>query len=110
MNLNQAFYDTDTNLTVPLMRVRPFTGAGASTYFNFLDGLTFRIYAWNAEDQDGSFEVDDVQLLGNFGVIENVQNFMEYSYCSNMFTMGQTARMRAALNSSVGQRDILWSE
>lgn len=110
VNLNQAFYDTDTNLTVPLMRVGPFTGAGASTYFNFLDGLTFRIYAWNAEDQDGSFEVDDVQLLGNFGVIENVQNFMEYSYCSNMFTMGQTARMRAALNSSVGQRDILWSE
>ncbi|MGZ4117299.1 MAG: M43 family zinc metalloprotease, partial [Bacteroidia bacterium] len=32
------------------------------------------------------------------GVIENVQNYMEYSYCSNMFTNGQKTRMRNALN------------
>jgi PKD repeat protein len=36
---------------------------------------------------------------------DNVQNFMEYSYCSTMFTNGQKARMYAALNSSTGDRD-----
>ncbi|HEX8515337.1 MAG TPA: M43 family zinc metalloprotease [Bacteroidia bacterium] len=43
------------------------------------------------------------------GVVENVQNFMEYSYCSNMFTPGQKTRMRAALNSGAGQRNSLWT-
>ncbi|MCW3103262.1 MAG: hypothetical protein JWO09_1702 [Bacteroidetes bacterium] len=43
------------------------------------------------------------------GVIENVQNFMEYSYCSNMFTAGQKTRMRAALNATAGQRNQLWT-
>lgn len=43
------------------------------------------------------------------GVIENVQNFMEYSYCSNMFTAGQKTRMRAALNATAGQRNNLWT-
>ncbi len=105
-----AFYDTDTNLTVQTVTVGPFTGAGSDKYFNFEDPITFRIYGWNAEDVDGTFEVDDVELLGNFGVIENVQNYMEYSYCSNMFSMGQTARMRAALNSNIGERNNLWTD
>lgn len=39
--------------------------------------------------------------------LDNVQNYMEYSYCSNMFTYGQRARMRAALTSSVAQRNQL---
>ncbi len=40
--------------------------------------------------------------------LENVQNYMEYSYCCNMFTEGQKTRMRAALNSSAGSRNNLW--
>ena len=40
--------------------------------------------------------------------IDNVQNFMEYSYCSRMFTNGQKTRMIAALNSSTGSRNTLW--
>ncbi|GAB4131429.1 MAG: hypothetical protein Fur0041_01810 [Bacteroidia bacterium] len=40
-------------------------------------------------------------------VVENVQNFMEYSYCSRMFTAGQKSRMRTALNSATGQRSSL---
>lgn len=40
--------------------------------------------------------------------IDNVQNYMEYSYCSRMFTNGQKARMIAALNSTTGQRNQLW--
>lgn len=36
--------------------------------------------------------------------LDNVENYMEYSYCSKMFTNGQKARMHAALNSGVGGR------
>ncbi|HRH39658.1 MAG TPA: M43 family zinc metalloprotease, partial [Flavobacteriales bacterium] len=41
--------------------------------------------------------------------LDNVENYMEYSYCSKMFTEGQKARMLAALNSSTSQRNQLWS-
>ncbi len=41
--------------------------------------------------------------------IENTQNFMEYSYCSNMFTAGQKTRMRSALTSTTSQRSSLWT-
>ena len=41
--------------------------------------------------------------------LENVQNYMEYSYCCNMFTEGQKIRMHAALNSSAGGRNNLWT-
>lgn len=39
----------------------------------------------------------------------NVENYMDYSYCSKMFTNGQKTRMRAALNSSTGGRSNLWT-
>lgn len=41
------------------------------------------------------------------GSLDNVENFMEYSYCSKMFTEGQKARMHAALNATVGGRNNL---
>jgi len=41
---------------------------------------------------------------------DNVQNYMDYSNCSNMFTEGQKTRMVAALNSPVGGRNNLWTE
>lgn len=43
--------------------------------------------------------------------VENVQNYMEYSYCCNMFTSGQKTRMIAALNANINgsQRNNLWS-
>jgi PKD repeat protein len=40
---------------------------------------------------------------------DNVENYMEYSYCSKMFTLGQKARMHAALNSSTGGRNNLYT-
>lgn len=40
--------------------------------------------------------------------LDNVENFMEYSYCSKMFTNGQKARMHAALAvSSTGRRNVV---
>jgi len=38
------------------------------------------------------------------GSLDNVENYMEYSYCSKMFTNGQKARMHASLNSGTGGR------
>jgi PKD repeat protein len=41
-------------------------------------------------------------------MIDNVENFMEYTYCFKMFTIGQGDRMKAALNNSTGGRNNLW--
>ena len=41
--------------------------------------------------------------------LDNVENYMEYSYCAKMFTEGQKTRMLAALNSSTAQRNQLWT-
>ena len=43
------------------------------------------------------------------GSLDNVQNFMDYSYCGAMFTSGQKTRMHACLNSTVANRNNLWS-
>jgi len=50
-------------------------------------------------------------LSGNTcgGGIDNVENYMEYSYCSKMFTQGQVNRMRNALTSSTDGRNNLWT-
>jgi PKD repeat protein len=42
-------------------------------------------------------------------VRDNVQNAMDYSYCNIMFTEGQKTRMRACLNSSIANRNNLWT-
>lgn len=39
------------------------------------------------------------------GQKDNVENFLEYSYCSKMFTNGQKLRMHAALSNSTGGRN-----
>jgi PKD repeat protein len=54
---------------------------------------------------------DDPYWLGRgfpTPMIDNVENFMEYSYCFKMFTIGQGDRMTAALNSTTGGRNNLW--
>lgn len=43
------------------------------------------------------------------GSQDNMQNFMEYSYLNSMFTEGQKVRMHAALNSSIANRNNLWT-
>ena len=41
------------------------------------------------------------------GSLDNVQNYMDYSYCGRMFTQGQKTRMRTAALSSTAQRNQL---
>ena len=44
------------------------------------------------------------------GSPDNVENFMEYSFCSKMFTEGQKNVMLASLNSTIAERSSLWTE
>jgi PKD repeat protein len=81
-----------------------------SSYTNFLSPITFRFYGWNAEDAAGTFSIDNVSFVGTVGAIENLQNYMDYTWClpsQSMFTVGQRDRMRAALTNYVDQRDNL---
>lgn len=43
-------------------------------------------------------------------VFENYQNYMDYSYCSMMFTNGQIERMRAALANNTSERSNLGTQ
>ncbi len=45
----------------------------------------------------------------NPAITENVQNYMDYSYCSRMFTIGQAAKMNAILASNISGRNNLHS-
>jgi hypothetical protein len=42
-------------------------------------------------------------------IIENVQNYMDYSYCARMFTFGQADVMQGTLNYSTASRNNLWT-
>lgn len=62
----------------------------------------------NVSDTPNTVGWTTCQLGGQTcGSLDNVQNFMEYSYCSRMFTQGQKNRMLAALNSGTADRDEL---
>jgi PKD repeat protein len=51
---------------------------------------------------------NSVNNYWNFDVRDNVENYMDYSYCSKMYTQGQVDRMRAALQVSSTGRFNLW--
>lgn len=54
----------------------------------------------NSCDQDNGY-------WGGVDVRDNAENYMDYSYCSKMFTPGQVTRMRNSLNSSICNRNNL---
>lgn len=101
---NVFFIKNDTTSTEIGTRV---TMPSATAYYNV--PLTFRIYGWNAEDTLGTFSIDNLAFTGTAGEMENTQNFMDYSYCSVMYTKGQKARLRASLESPVAARNNLWT-
>lgn len=72
--------------------------------------------ASNCDTDDGIADtpntrgVTSCNLNENFcGPRANVENYMDYSYCSKMFTPGQATQMRTALTSSVAGRNNLWT-
>lgn len=42
-------------------------------------------------------------------IVENIQNYMEYAYCSRMFTLGQANRMTNCINSPTAGRNNIAS-
>lgn len=64
----------------------------------------------NVADTPQTRGVTSCNLNENFcGPRANVENYMDYSYCSKMFTPGQATRMRNALTSSTAGRNNLWT-
>jgi PKD repeat protein len=70
--------------------------------------------AGNCNEDDGVSDTPNTQgwvscnLNGTTcGTLDNVENYMDYSYCSKMFTEGQKTRMIASLNSTTAQRNQL---
>ncbi len=70
--------------------------------------------AGNCSDDDGVADTPNTVGSQNCNVnniscgsLNNVENFMDYSFCFKMFTEGQKARMIAALNSGTAQRNNL---
>lgn len=60
---------------------------------------------------DGSFSTCDPTLAEcDTLVIENIQNYMDYSSCIHMFTEGQVNVMHNTLLGITGQRDRLWND
>lgn len=57
----------------------------------------------------GHTSCDLTSAVCNPPTIENTQNYMDYSYCSCMFTAGQRTRMRSAITSNTAQRSSLWT-
>lgn len=100
---NSFYYKTDTDLVKNGCKITLGT-----TFRDLLTPVTFRFYGWNAEDSTGTFSIDNVKLTDTAGLIEDYQNFMDYSYCDNHFTKGQKARARAAAASIVAYRSNLW--
>ena len=102
---NVFFYNNDASIA----ELGSMITVSGANFTNKDIPVTFRIYAWNAEDNLGEFSIDDVSILGSTGIIENIQNYMEYSYCCNMWTTGQKDRMRLAVESAISDRSNLWS-
>lgn len=103
---NIFFINNDTTRVIDGCRI----SLAGSNYTKTKSPRTFRIYAWNAEDANGTFSLDSITVNSTSSVIENVQNYMDYSYCGHMFTIGQSDRMLASLNSNVSGRNNLWTQ
>lgn len=77
------------------------TNTNSGEYYNGL-------YNWQI--RHGFFMIYSKDSLVDYPDTTNAQNVMDYTYCSKMFTHGQTLRMRAALTSTVANRANLISE
>jgi len=81
-----CIFDVDTN------RNSVYDTLGATNYY--------KIYT----------DVNGNDSLVNYPDTTNAQNIMDYTYCARMFTKGQVARMQAALNNPLANRNNLWSD
>lgn len=83
----------------------PGTASSCSTDDNVQDtpnciGVQACIISSNTCNSDNAY--------WGFDIRDNVENYMDYSYCSKMFTQGQKTRMRTALQSNnTGRANVI---
>jgi PKD repeat protein len=83
----------------------PGTASSCSTDDNVQDtpnciGVQACIMSSNTCNSDNAY--------WGFDIRDNVENYMDYSYCSKMFTQGQKTRMRTALQSNnTGRANVI---
>ncbi|MBM3164227.1 MAG: T9SS type A sorting domain-containing protein [Bacteroidetes bacterium] len=83
----------------------PGNASSCSTDDNVQDtpnciGVQACIFASNTCNSDNAY--------WGFDIKDNVENYMDYSYCSKMFTSGQRTRMRNALQSNnTGRANVI---
>lgn len=104
---NVFFFNNDADVAVNGSKLTLNVAPMTSLFSNVYTPITFRIYAYNAEDAAGTFKIDNVSVIGSFGTIENVENYMEYAFCSKMFTPDQASIMRNTLQGDDSQRKNL---
>ena len=107
---NEVVFVKDTSNNVVVSLLLKETNSLMNKFKDLSDTLIIRIYGWNAEDSTGTLEMDSLRISTRIGSIENIENFMEYSYCSKMFTNEQAKLMRYFLESPLSSRNNLWSE
>lgn len=118
-NPEVACGDDGVDDTPPTKGHSPNTGGSPSKCDRDVAGPTAPIWdttcasgysrTYSAAQRVALYGGDSVALTVNYPDTVNSQNIMEYTYCSKMFTYGQTLRMRAALNSDLAGRNNLWS-
>lgn len=64
-------------------------------------GVTACLLTNNSCSQDNAY--------WGFDQIDQVENYMDYSYCSKMFSAGQVTRMRQAAQGTAGERNLVIS-
>ena len=87
----------------------PTNNPGSSNNCSFDDGVDDTPYCAGVTSgcPTSLNSCNDTTFYG-FDQIDNVQNYMDYSSCERMFTIGQAEKMDAALNSFIGSRKLLW--
>lgn len=119
-----------SNMRNGIWILHSYTGSIGTSSVNSSRALTHEVGHWfnlshtwgDTNDPGVSCGTDDVSdtpqtrgvtscnLNENFcGPRANVENYMDYSYCSKMFSQGQVDRMRAAATGSTGGRNNLWT-
>ncbi len=79
----------------------PGTGSSCSSD-DYVDDTPRCIGVTSCNLNSNSCSNDVIDGYWNSDVVDNVENYMEYSSCNKMFTNGQKNRMRAAMVSSIG--------
>lgn len=82
----------------------PFDGTQAGDPYCGDDGVE------DTPPTTGTYGCDLTQAICDTNVVENVQNFMDYGSCPNMFTLGQVDVVHNTLNEIAGQRNIIWED